>query len=88
MIKTYLDKRKEKYELLLAYKEVFGSERGQKVLLDMMKTFHFFSSSMSENPEETAFKEGERSVVLRILRSIEQDPSEIKKLMDEGQSKE
>lgn len=74
--------------MIFAYQEVFGTEKGKLVLRDLMNTFHVFDSSMSDTPEETAFKEGERSVVLRIFKTINIDPEQLDKLVKEGQSAE
>ena len=80
-----LFKRNERAERIRAYKRVFDSEDGKKVLQDLMKSCHVFTSTMDANPNETAYKEGERSVVLRIMRTLKIDPSEIEKFTG-GQS--
>jgi hypothetical protein len=81
-----LFKKRETKELIFAYKEIFESDKGQMVLRDLMQTFHVFNSTMSDTPEETAYKEGERSVVLRIFKTINIDPSQLDKIVKEGQS--
>ena len=82
-------KRQKKADLVRAYRNVFSSTEGKLVLHDMMKTFHVLHSTMDSNPHELAYKEGERSVVLRILRTINTDPSELEKMLNEqeGQSR-
>jgi len=82
-------KRHEKADLIRAYKHVFATEDGKKVLHDLMKTFHIFHSTMDASAHEMAYNEGERSVVLRILRTINTDPSELEKVLNqqEGQSR-
>lgn len=50
------------------YAQVFNNEAGRAVLLDMIKAFHDRSSFVPSNPYETAFREGQRDVVLRICR--------------------
>jgi hypothetical protein len=81
--------RNKRVDLVRAYKTVFSTYEGKQVLHDMMKTFHILHSTMDGNSHETAFKEGERSVVLRILRTINTDPSELEKILNEqeGQSR-
>jgi len=55
-------------KLRTAYEECFSSDLGEKVLLDLMRRFHVgVSSHVSGDPHETAFREGERHVVLHIL---------------------
>lgn len=76
-------KRHERAETLRAYKRVFESDDGKKILGDMMKAHHIYRSTMDANPYEMAYREGERSVVLRILRAIKTDPAEIEKFLNE-----
>lgn len=82
-------KRQKKADLIRAYRNVFSGEEGKLVLHDLMKTFHVLHSTMDANPHELAYREGERSVVLRILRTINTDPSELEKMLNEqeGQSR-
>ena len=49
------------------YKIVFGSDEGQRVLDDISKRCHESSTTYSkDNSHETAFLEGQRSVILFI----------------------
>lgn len=81
-------KRQERAEIIRAYKRVFESEDGKKVISDLMKNAHMFRSTMDANSNEMAYREGERSMVLKILRTIKADPSELEKYLNEieGQS--
>lgn len=74
--------------MIRAYKRVFESEDGKKVLADLAKAGHVYRSTMDPNPNEVAYKEGERSMVLRIMRTVKTDPSELEKYLNEldGQS--
>lgn len=83
-------KRQERAEIIRAYKRVFESEDGKRVLADLMKNAHMYRSTMDPNPHELAYKEGERSMVLKILRTIKADPSELETYLNklEGQSQE
>jgi len=74
-----LFKRNERAERIRAYKRVFESEDGKRVLQDLMKSCHVFSSTMDANPHELAYREGERSTVLRIMRTLNIDPAELEK---------
>ena len=59
------------------YQVLFATDNGTKVLDDMQKRFHVDQSTFSNDALEMAFLEGQRSVVLFILRSIT-DEKEIK----------
>lgn len=71
------------------YKEVFHSENGRLILLDLLKSTNVIGTSFSPDPYETAFNEGQKAVVLRILRTIETDPAQLLELINlAGQSEE
>jgi hypothetical protein len=74
-------KLKEKKQTVIAYQDVFGSENGKRVLFDLMKSTHFFDTTMDPNPHELAYNEGARSVVLRILKTINTDPSQLEMMI-------
>lgn len=59
------------------YGTVFTSEAGKRVLDDLRVSFSRRTSHTPNDPYTTAFREGQRDVVLRIERLIEQalDPS-------------
>ena len=67
---------KESLDTLIAYRQVFATEYGQKLLNDLTKRF-MLRSSMSDNPVVMAFREGERNVVLTILAALNIDENEI-----------
>lgn len=77
-------KRKDRYKVIKSYMEVFNTEAGKEVLEDMMKTFHVLNSTHSTDALEMAYREGERSVVLRILKTINTDPSELLRMFQEA----
>lgn len=85
MVLDNLFKKNERAERIRAYKRIFESEDGKIVLQDLMRSCHVFSSTMDPNPTEHAYKEGERSVVLRIMRTLNIDPSKLEEAM-KGQS--
>lgn len=73
MFKTSMKKKRE--ENIKRYQRVFNSEDGKIVLRDLMKVCHLADLSMLDgDTHETAFREGERSVILRILKTINADP--------------
>ena len=61
---------KKQREMVSTYKRLFTSEDGQKVLADLMQVCGMQQSSFSTDPLEMAYHEGERAVVLRILKTI------------------
>lgn len=80
-------KRHKRADLVRAYKNTFSTDEGKAVLHDLMKTFHVLQSTMDSNPHEVAYKEGERSVVLRILRTINTDANDLEKILNEQDKK-
>ena len=53
------------------YKVTFGTDQGQRVLRDLMATFHMGTSThITGDPHESAFREGERHVLLHILYKV------------------
>ncbi len=63
---------KEVKELKKNYKLTFGSESGEKVLEDLLKRFHYHTSTFSKDPNETMFLEGQRSVILFLQNLLNQ----------------
>jgi hypothetical protein len=72
-----------------AYKSVFKSEDGQKVLWDLMKLNSFMQDSYVQgDPYSTAYNEGRRSVVLYILQKINENTQRLQKRYEEGMRNE
>lgn len=80
-----LFKESKKSKLVRAYRELFQSDAGKEVLHDLCKSCHVYHSTMDANSNEMAYREGERSVVLRILRTIEINPYELDRKIKEYQ---
>lgn len=70
-------------DTVLAYKRVFESEDGKKVLKDLMKCSSFNRSSVGEDPYETYFNEGARSIILRILKTTSMSMDQIEDYIKE-----
>lgn len=81
-----LNKYKEKRDMVIRYKRVFDTEDGKKVLHDLMKCCHVMTPTIDPDPLQMAHNEGERSIVLRILRTIQTDPKQMEELLKLGQS--
>lgn len=62
---------KQLEELKEAYAFLFGETDGDTVLQDLEMRFHIHAPSFSSDPYETAFREGQRSVVLFIHSMME-----------------
>ena len=52
------------------YKITFGSDQGKKVLNDLEKRCHEFATTFSKDSYETAFLEGQRSMLIFIKAMI------------------
>ncbi len=81
-------KESKRVKLIKTYRSVFHAEDGLEVLHDLCKACHVYHSTFDGNPHEMAYKEGARSVILRIMKTIEIDPFELDRLMKKGQSQE
>ena len=57
-------------ELIELYKSVFTTKDGERVLEDMGVRFCELSSTFSNDPCETAYREGQRTVLLFIKSMI------------------
>ena len=66
---------REHSELVGNYKQCFSSPAGERVLKDLEAAYGH-RISYSANPYDTAFKEGQRSMVLRILTMLKQREAE------------
>jgi len=53
-----------------AYRMLFDSEDGEIVLDDLEARFHIHGTTFTPDPHETAFREGQRSVVLWIKSTL------------------
>jgi hypothetical protein len=68
-----LDKLKKRKE---AYTQVFSTPLGQEVLKDLMHFCKVYEPTyVPGDPETTAYNEGARRVVLRILSLMHKDPA-------------
>ncbi len=59
-------------ELKATYKSVFESDDGKQVLEDMEKRFGLWRTSYVPDSNETAFREGQRDVVLFIHATLKE----------------
>lgn len=52
------------------FRVVFGTDAGKRVLNQILKWGHLYQSSMSPNPNDVIFAEGERNLALKILAGL------------------
>jgi len=63
--------KKKIKELINSYKSIFGSDDGKMVMDDLEKRCFYHTSTFSRNePNETAFFEGQRAILLFIKSMI------------------
>ena len=66
------------------YNRVFSTEQGKRVLFDLLENSHYLSSSFVDgDPHKTAFHEGERNIVGKILTRIHTTPEKLDELFRE-----
>tara|TARA_A100001201_G_scaffold43898_2_gene44753 strand:+ start:1581 stop:1817 length:237 start_codon:yes stop_codon:yes gene_type:complete len=76
---------KEIKQLREIYKIVFGSDQGKRVMEDLEKRCHFWSTTnIKGDSHESAYMEGQRSVLL-FIKSMLQKENENVKRTDNGE---
>lgn len=70
-----------KKQRAIDYKTVFGTDTGKKVLKDIIRMCHVFSISPAYDNQRIIFREGERSVAIRILELVQMEPEDTDKLL-------
>ena len=70
-------------DIWAAYKSAFATEDGDVVLRDLEARFHMETPVFSSDSHETAFRDGQRSVVL-LIRSFLRDRPKIEDMIDNG----
>jgi len=71
-------------EKAIDYKVVFCNKKGKAVLWDMMKASGYTSTNFDPNPYTTAYNEGLRMMVIRILNLTDMDEKQIEQLMKQS----
>ena len=60
-------------DLKKTYRQLFNTDEGKVVLRDLKLRNHVLSSSfVAGDPHDTSFREGQRSVILTIMRMMEE----------------
>ena len=68
------------------FRDVFKNEQGKDLLAILSKSFHVFKSVQTPDPYISAFQEGQRSVVMKIIEIIETDLEAVKRRMDQQET--
>lgn len=85
---TFFRRKRDRADLVICYQSIFSTDQGKAVLYDLMKSCHVFDHSVTEDPHETAFNEGQRSVVLRIMKLMDVNPRQLRDMMKAGTEEE
>lgn len=84
------EKRPNPEQLLIDYKEVFGTEAGNRVLHDIERKTTFSHSSVSGfgqvNVERLIYDEGQRAMFLYIIKKIHSIPKEKERKVKNAES--
>lgn len=63
-------------DLRATYKSIFESEDGQIILEDLSRRFGVYRTSFVPDSNETAFREGQRDVLLFLHSTLRDEPKE------------
>ena len=64
------------------FRDVFAGEQGQDLLAILAKKFHVHKFMQTPDPYVSAFQEGQRSVVVQIMETIQTDLDGLKRRLD------
>ncbi len=71
------------------FKTTFGGENGKRVLYELQKRFWFLEPTYCPgDPDESKFREGQRSVVLAIMATLNQDQAAIEEAIKNRRTEE
>jgi hypothetical protein len=66
------DRDDELKQLKQDYQITFSSKEGERVLADITSAY-YHRSSFKNDPYETAYREGQRSVIIRVINLIKEN---------------
>ena len=55
------------------YRITFSSKEGERVLADIQSAYYHRGSYSKNDPHETSYREGQRSVIIRIINLMKYD---------------
>jgi len=65
--------QKDLKQLKQDYKITFSSKEGERVLADIKSAYYHRGSYTKNDPHETSHREGQRSVIIRIINLMKED---------------
>lgn len=65
------------------YKQTFSGEHGSYVLNDLMQQHFIVSNTYNKDPLEMAYNEGQRNVLLRILKLVKEPIEKIEQRIEQ-----
>lgn len=71
-----------------SYTACFSGKSGKEVVDDLERKCFYHSSTMHKDPAMTAFREGQRAVVLHIKTMMNYDLDRIRKIAEQQESEE
>jgi len=55
------------------YKLAFATKEGESVIADLKSAYYHRGSYSKNDPHETSYREGQRSVIIRIINLMKED---------------
>ena len=68
------------------FRDVFKGEQGEDLLAILAKSFHVYKTAQTPDPYVSAFQEGQRSVIIRIMEILKTDLNAVKQRIDQHES--
>ena len=68
------------------FRDVFKGEQGEDLLAILAKSFHVYKTVQTPDPYVSAFQEGQRSVIIRIMEILKTDLNAVKQRIDQHES--
>ena len=68
------------------FRDVFKTEQGKDLLAILSKSFYVYKSVQTPDPYISAFQEGQRSVVMKIIEIVETDLDAVKRRIDQQET--
>ncbi len=73
-------------ELQQKYNRLFTSDDGKEVMKDLERVCFYNQSTINQNPEITAFNEGQRAALLHIKTRMRMNALKLERKVSDGQS--
>ena len=73
------ESKEDRRQMMLSFREVFTGQHGERVLGWLSQFCHEHGPTYVDgNPNKTAYKEGQRSIILFIRAQMSYDPSKVR----------